>query len=145
MILPGGGISLDGRPWISFRPTFLLPVCVRRARGRFLSRLIELHAAGQLAFLGAQAVLTNCRLFLSHLAAVRKKRFVVYAKPPFAGPEVMLAYFSRYTHRVAISNRRLISFNETGVTFRYNTQKQATITRDSAAICEIFWFSDNSG
>ena len=70
-------------------------------------------------FFGTQSGLADRRLFLRHLAAVRKKRFVVYAKPPFAGPEAVLAYLSRYTHRVAISNRRLIAFDENGVTFRY--------------------------
>jgi hypothetical protein len=121
MIVPGGGISLDGRQWISARPAFLLPVRVLGMlfRRLFLTRLIELHAAGRLAFFGTQAGLTDRRVFLRHLAAVRKKRFVVYAKPPFSGPEAVLAYLSRYTHRVAISNRRLIAFDETGVTFRY--------------------------
>jgi hypothetical protein len=126
MIVPGGGISLDGRRWISSRPAFLLPVRVLGMlfRRLFLTRLIELHAAGRLAFFGTQASLTDHRLFLRHLAAVRKKRFVVYAKPPFTGPEAVLAYLSRYTHRVAISNRRLIAFDETGVTFRYKDYRR---------------------
>ena len=126
MIVPGGGISLDGRRWISSRPAFLLPVRVLGAlfRRLFLTRLIELHEAGRLAFFGTQAGLADRRLFLRHLAAVRKKRFVVYAKPPFAGPEAVLAYLSRYTHRVAISNRRLIAFDETGVTFRYKDYRR---------------------
>jgi Putative transposase len=121
MIVPGGGISLDGRRWISSRPAFLLPVRVLGSlfRRLFLTRLIELHRAGRLAFFGTQADLADHRLFLRHLAPVRKKRFVVYAKPPFSGPEAVLAYLSRYTHRVAISNQRLIAFDETGVTFRY--------------------------
>jgi hypothetical protein len=112
MIVPGGGISLDGRRWISSRPAFLLPVRVLGMlfRRLFLTRLIELHEAGRLAFFGTQAGLADRRLFLRHLASVRKKRFVVYAKPPFSGPEAVLAYLSRYTHRVAISNRRLIAF-----------------------------------
>jgi len=82
MIVPGGGISLDGRRWISSRPAFLLPVRVLGMlfRRLFLTRLIELHAAGKLAFFGTQAALTDRRVFLRHLAAVRKKRFVVYAK-----------------------------------------------------------------
>jgi len=77
-----------------------------------------LHEAGRLAFFGSLAHLTEQRAFLRHLAPVRKKRWVVYAKAPFAGPEAVLAYLSRYTHRVAISNSRLIAFDETGVTFR---------------------------
>ena len=121
MIVPGGGISLDGRRWISSRPAFLLPVRVLGAlfRRLFLTQLIKLHEAGKLAFFGTQAGLADHRRFLCHLAPVRKKRWVVYAKPPFSGPEAALAYLSRYTHRVAISNRRLIAFDETGVTFRY--------------------------
>ncbi len=93
MIVPGGGISLDGQRWISSRPAFLLPVRVLGSlfRRLFLTRLIELHKAGQLAFFGAQAGLADHRLFLRHLAAVRKKRFVVYAKPPFAGPRLAAA------------------------------------------------------
>ena len=126
MIVPGGGISLDGQRWISSRPAFLLPVRVLGAlfRRLFLTQLIELYEAGRLAFFGAQAGLTDRRLFLRRLAAVRKKRFVVYAKPPFAGPEAVLAYLARYTHRVAISNRRLIAFDETGVTFRYKDYRR---------------------
>ena len=126
MIVPGGGISLDGQRWISSRPAFLLPVRVLGMlfRRLFLTRLIELHAAGRLAFFGSQAGLADRRSFLRHLTAVRKKRFVVYAKPPFSGPEAVLAYLSRYTHRVAISNRRLIAFNATGVTFRYKDYRR---------------------
>jgi hypothetical protein len=126
MIVPGGGISLDGGRWISSRPGFLLPVRVLGMlfRRLFLTRLIELHAAGRLAFFGTHASLADHHLFLRHLAPVRKKRFVVYAKPPFAGPEAVLAYLSRYTHRVAISNRRLIAFDQTGVTFRYKDYRR---------------------
>ncbi len=85
----------------------------------FLTRLIALHDAGRLAFFGSLAQLADRRAFLATLSPVRKKRWVVYAKAPFAGPEAVLAYLSRYTHRVAISNRRLLAFDETGVTFRY--------------------------
>ena len=126
MIVPGGGISLDGRRWISSRPAFLLPVRVLGAlfRRLFLTRLIELHDAGKLVFFGAQADLADPRRFLRHLAPLRKKRWVVYAKAPFAGPEAVLAYLSRYTHRVAISNQRLIAYDETGVTFRYKDYRR---------------------
>jgi hypothetical protein len=121
MIVPGGGISLDGRRWVSSRPAFLLPVRVLGAlfRRLFLTRLIGLHDAGKLVFFSAQADLADQRRFLRHLAPVRKKRWVVYAKAPFTGPEAVLAYLSRYTHRVAISDHRLIAYDETGVTFRY--------------------------
>ena len=126
MIVPGGGISLDGRRWISSRPAFLLPVRVLGAlfRRLFLTRLIALHEAGKLVFFGEQAELADPRRFLRHLAPLRKKRWVVYAKAPFAGPEAVLAYLSRYTHRVAISNRRLIAHDETGVTFRYKDYRR---------------------
>lgn len=129
MIVPGGGIALDGTRWISSRPSFLLPVRVLGAlfRRLFLTRLLALFDAGKLGFFGAQAHLAARKAFLRHLSPIRKKRWVVYAKPPFAGPQTVLAYLSRYTHRVAISNRRLIAFDETGVTFRYKDYR-----RDSA-------------
>ena len=88
-------------------------------RRLFLTQLVELHDAGKLVFFGAQAELADRRSFLRRLAPLRTKRWVVYAKAPFAGPEAVLAYLSLYTHRVAISNRRLIAFDEAGVTFRY--------------------------
>lgn len=126
MIVPGGGISPDGRRWVASRAGFLLPVRVlgKLFRRLFLSRLLELHHAGKLAFFGAQADLADRRAFAQHLASLRKKRWVVYAKPPFAGPEAVLAYLARYTHRVAISNQRLIAFDETGVTFRYKDYRR---------------------
>ena len=120
MIVPGGGISLDSARWTPSRPGFLLPVRVlgKLFRRLFLSRLLELHEAGRLAFFGSNAGLNDRRMFVRHLAPLRKKRWVVYAKPPFAGPEAVLAYLARYTHRVAISNSRLVSLDEAGVTFR---------------------------
>jgi Putative transposase len=126
MIVPGGGIALDGSRWISSRPAFLLPVRVLGAlfRRLFLTRLIALHDAGRLTFFGSMVHLCDRRAFLRHLAPVRKKRWVVYAKAPFAGPEAVLAYLSRYTHRVAISNSRLIAFDESGVTFRYKDYRR---------------------
>jgi len=127
MIVPGGGISLDGARWVSSRPAFLLPVRVlgKLFRRLFLTRLLELHTAGQLQFFGAHDGLSDRRAFNRHLAPARKKRWVVYAKPPFSGPETVLAYLSRYTHRVAISNHRLISFDKAGVTFRYKDYRQS--------------------
>jgi hypothetical protein len=120
MIVPGGGIAPDGR-WISSHPAFLLPVRVLGAlfRRLFMTRLIELYDAGRLTFFGKMAGLSDRHAFQRHLAPVRKKRWVVYAKPPFAGPEAVLAYLSRYTHRVAISNSRLLQFDGNEVTFRY--------------------------
>src|SRR5262245_33893665 len=126
MVVPGGGISLDGQRWVGSRPVFLLPVRVlgKLFRGVFLSRLLALYDKGRLAFSGSLAHLTGRRAFLRHLAPVRRKRWAIYAKPPFAGPEAVLAYLSRYTHRVAISNRRLLAFDEAGVTFRYKDYRR---------------------
>ena len=120
MIVPGGGIAHDGARWISSRPAFLLPVRVLGAlfRRLFLARLMALYQCGKLAFFGHLAQLADARAFRRHVSPVRKKRWVVYAKPPFGGPEAVLAYLSRYTHRVAISNRRLIAFDGQGVTLR---------------------------
>jgi hypothetical protein len=103
-----------------------LPVRVLGAlfRRLFLTRLLALYDAGQLGFFGSMAHLAKRRAFLRHLSPARKKRWVVYAKPPFAGPEAVLAYLSRYTHRVAISNHRLIGFDEAGVTFRYKDYRR---------------------
>jgi hypothetical protein len=131
MIVPGGGISPDGERWISARPAFLLPVRVLGAlfRRLFLTRLLLLHDAGRLAFFGKLAHLADRRAFLRHLSPVRKKRWVVYAKPPFAGPGAVLAYLSRYTHRVAISNSRLIAFDAASVTFRYKDYRRSSADR----------------
>jgi Putative transposase/Transposase zinc-binding domain len=127
MIVPGGGISADGQRWIASRSAFLLPVRVLGAlfRRLFMARLIALYDAGRLNFYGHLAHLADRRAFLRHLAPIRKKRWVVYAKPPFAGPEAVLAYLSRYTHRIAISNRRLIAFDERGVTMRYKDYRRS--------------------
>ena len=126
MIVPGGGFSLDRQRWVSSRPAFLLPVRVlgKLFRRLFLTRLLGLHGSGGLRFFGDQLCLADRRAFLRYLAPVRKKSWVVYAKPPFAGPEAVLAYLSRYTHRVAIANRRLISHDETGITFRYKDYRR---------------------
>lgn len=126
MIVPGGSIARDGSRWVRSRPAFLLPVRVlgRLFRRLFLTRLNALHGAGRLACFGSLAHLADRRAFLRHLAPVRQKRWVVYAKAPFAGPEAVLAYLSRYTHRVAISNSRLIGFDSAGVTFRYKDYRR---------------------
>jgi hypothetical protein len=138
MIVPGGGIALDGTRWVSSRPAFLLPVRVLGAlfRRLFLTRLIQIYDAGRLAFFGSATHLAERRAFLRHLMPVRKKRWVVYAKTPFAGPQAVLAYLSRYTHRVAISNRRLLAFDETGVTMRYKDYR-----RDSAERQQVMTLS----
>jgi hypothetical protein len=126
MIVPGGGISLDGTRWVRCRPGFLLPVRVlsRLFRRRFLARLTDAHAAGRLAFFGELDGLGDRQAFAAHLAPLKRKNWFVYAKPPFAGPEAVLAYLARYTHRVAISNRRLVALDERGVTFRYKDYRR---------------------
>ena len=121
MIVPGGGISLDGTRWIGCRPNYLLPVKVlsRLFRRLMLQMLVAAHDAGHLQFFGDHAHLADMAAFKSYLAPLHRTKWFVYSKRPFAGPEQVLAYLSRYTHRVAISNSRLIAADETGVTFSY--------------------------
>jgi hypothetical protein len=121
MIVPGGGISLDGARWIGCRPKYLLPVKVlsRLFRPLMLEMLVAAHAAGRLQFFGDHAHLADKAAFKAYLAPLHRTKWFVYCKRPFAGPEQVLAYLSRYTHRVAISNSRLIAADATGVTFRY--------------------------
>ena len=121
MIVPGGGISLDGKHWVSSRPRYFLPVPVLSPlfRRLFLEKLVAAHDAGRLCFFGDHIVLAARKAFTSYLAPLRKIKWCVYTKAPFGGPKAVLAYLSRYTHRVAISNRRLIALDSRGVTFRY--------------------------
>ena len=121
VIVPGGGLSPDGSRWIACRPGFFLPVKVlsRLFRRLFLEGLLRLHRMGELRFFGELARLADLDAFAAHLAPLRKADWVVYAKPPFGGPEAVLAYLSRYTHRVAISNHRLISADADTVAFRW--------------------------
>ena len=150
MIVPGGGISRDGERWVSARPAFLLPVRVLGAlfRRLFLTRLLALYQEGRLGFFGTMAHLAERRAFLRHLSPVRKKRWVIYAKPPFAGPEAVLAYLSRYTHRVAISNSRLLRFDDAGVTFRYKdyrrngAERQQVMTLEAGEFIRRFLLHD---
>ncbi len=120
MIVPGGGLSLDGNQWVSCRPRFFLHVRVlsRLFRRLFLEKLVAAHEAGDLRFFNDHAALADGAAFKRYLKPLRKAEWVVYAKEPFAGPKAVLAYLSRYTHRVAISNRRLVSADQRGVTFR---------------------------
>ena len=120
-IVPGGGLAPDGKTWVSCRPGFFLPVRVlsRLMRRRFLEELQRLHDSGKLRLFGVQAGLADTRAFKAWLAPLHKVEWVVYAKKPFAGPSAVLAYLSRYTHRVAISNSRLIAMDERGVTFKW--------------------------
>ena len=121
VIVPGGGLSPDGSRWIACKPGFFLPVRVlsRLFRRLFLEGLAALHAAGRLVFLGDLAPLGEKSAFDAALAPLRRAEWVVYAKRPFAGPQAVLAYLARYTHRVAISNSRLIALDEKGVTFKW--------------------------
>ena len=121
MIAPGGGISLDGKSWISCRPGFFLPVRVlsRLFRRLFLEKLRAAHKAGRLKYFGDHAALADARAFAAYLAPPRRAEWVVYAKRPFGGPQAVLAYLSRYTHRVAIANSRLIACDRGAVTFRW--------------------------
>jgi Putative transposase/Transposase zinc-binding domain len=121
IIVPGGGLSPDGTRWIACRPGFFLPVRVlsRLFRRLFIDGLLALHRARILVFFGDLAGLAEADTFAAWLAPFRKSEWVVYAKPPFGGPEAVLAYLSRYTHRVAISNNRLISADAKTVTFRW--------------------------
>ena len=121
MIVPGGGISPDGQHWVSCRPGFFLSVRVlsRLFRRLFLEKLVRTHQAGRLNFFGDYAHLAKAQSFAAYLTPLRKTEWIVYAKRPFGGPEAVLAYLSRYTHRVAIANSRLIAFDEQGVTFRW--------------------------
>jgi hypothetical protein len=126
MIVPGGGISHDSTRWVHCRPGFLLPVRVlsRLFRRLFLAGLADAHAAGRLAFFGELEGLRRREAFAAHLAPLKRKNWFVYAKPPFAGPEAVLAYLARYTHRVAISNSRLIALDDRGVTFRFKDYRR---------------------
>ncbi len=121
MIAPGGGLSLDGQRWVACRPGFFLPVRVlsRLFRRLFLEKLMTAFDVGQLQFFAAQADLSARDAFTAFLAPLRKLEWVVYSKRPFGGPEAVLAYLARYTHRVAISNSRLIALQDGAVAFRW--------------------------
>lgn len=121
MIVPGGGLSSDGERWVSSRSNFLVHVNVlaRLFRGKMLAMLIDAHDAGQLKFFNTHAGLADKRTFKRFIGPLRHIKWVVYCKAPFAGPKQVLRYLSRYTHRVAISNRRLIAADGAAVAFRW--------------------------
>jgi Putative transposase/Transposase zinc-binding domain len=121
MIVPGGGIALDGKNWVACRPDFFLPVRVlsRLFRRLFLKALTAAHKAARLSFFGHHAPLADAQTFAAYLAPLHKAEWVVYAKRPFGGPAAVLAYLARYTHRVAIANSRLVALDNNGVTFRW--------------------------
>lgn len=128
MIVPSGGLSPDGGRWIACRRGFFLPVQVlsRLFRRMFLEGLLALHHAGHLIFFGDRSGLADASTFTAWLAPFRKSEWVVYAKPPFGGPEAVLAYLSRYTHRVAISNTRVVSADADTVAFRWKDHRIKT-------------------
>ncbi len=130
-IVPGGGIALDGERWVSCRPGFFLPVRVlsRLFRRLFLEKLMTAHQAGHLHFFNEHAALADAAAFKRYLRPLRKTEWVVYAKQPFAGPDQVLAYLARYTHRVAISNQRLVSADQRGVTFRWKDYRLSGAAR----------------
>jgi hypothetical protein len=130
-IVPGGGLALDADRWVSCKKGFFLPVRVlsRFFRRRFLEELQQLHHRGELRFFAEHAELADPVRFAEYLSPLRQVEWVVYAKRPFAGPEAVLAYLSRYTHRVAISNRRLLAYDERGVTFRWKDYRAKGRTR----------------
>ena len=142
MIVPGGGLSMDGSRWVAAKPKFFLPVRVlsKLFRRLMLEKLAAAHAAGRLQFFGAHVHLVDAKAFAVFLAPLRKKRWFVYAKRPFAGPKAVLAYLSRYTHRVAISNSRLIKADATSVTFKvknYRVDGPARYTTMTLATSEF--------
>ena len=146
IIVPGGGLSRDGSRWIACKPGFFLPVRVlsRLFRRLFLDGLAALHAAGRLAFLGDLAPLAEKCALDAALAPLRCSDWFVYAKRPFAGPQAVLAYLARYTHRVAISNSRLIRLADKGVTFKWKDyrfqgrDRLKTMTLDAAEFIRRF-------
>jgi hypothetical protein len=120
-LVPGGGISPDGSQWVACRPGFFLPVRVlsRLFRGLFLHYLEKAFTAGHLNFFSTLQSLQERSAFLRHLAPARRAEWVVYAKRPFAGPQQVLTYVGRYTHRIAISNSRLLAIDDGKVQFRW--------------------------
>jgi len=120
-VIPAGGLSLDHTHWIPSRSRFFLSIQVLRRvfRGKFVAGLKQAFQNGQLRFLGNLAALAQPKTFAAWLRLLFRKDWVVYAKPPFGGPEYVLHYLGRYTHRVAISNHRLVSFTDGKVTFRW--------------------------
>jgi Putative transposase/Transposase zinc-binding domain len=126
MIVPGGGLSADGSRWVACKPGFFLPVRVlsKLFRRLMLEKLAMAHATGKLQFFGERAHLAAADAFAAFLAPLKTTRWFVYSKRPFAGPQAVLAYLARYTHRVAISNRRLVALDPDHVTFRYKNYRR---------------------
>jgi hypothetical protein len=139
-LVPGGGIAPDGQRWIACRPGFFLPVRVlsRMFRGRFLHDLQKAFTAGELSFFCAHHHLHEPAAFRRHLSPAWKTDWVVYAKPPFAGPRQVLDYVGRYTHRVAISNNRLMSIDDGKVRFRWKDYRDGSRQKTMTLKAEEF-------
>jgi hypothetical protein len=142
MIVPGGGLSFDGTRWVSSRFDFLVHVKVlaRLFRGKMLAMLMEAHGDGQLTFFNTHAGLADKRTFKRFIGPLRFSKWVVYCKAPFAGPKQVLRYLSRYTHRVAISNRRLVAADDAGVAFRwkdYRANRHGTLEDDATSSARV--------
>ena len=139
MIVPGGGIAPDGDRWIAVRPNFFLPVRVlsRLFRRLMLEKLVVAHAANKLKFFGTHAALADPGRFAAFLAPLKNKRWFVYAKQPFAGPKAVLAYLSRYTHRVAIANSRLVNTDGKTVTFRVKNYRVDGVARYTTMTLDV--------
>lgn len=131
-LVPGGVLADDSSCWRSCRRSFFLPVHVlsKLFRRLFIERLLTAHASGQLQFFGNLASLHDAGCFAEAIRALRKKRWITYAKPPFGSPAHVLAYLGRYTHRVAIANSRLVRADDTSVTFRWKDYRQGNASRD---------------
>jgi hypothetical protein len=130
-IVPGGGLAPDGETWVACRPGFFLPVRVlsRLYRRLFLEKLAAAHRAGKLRFFNDLAPLADGKAFAAHLAPLRRSEWIVFAKKPFAGPEQVLAYLSRYTHRIAIANRRLVAIDGTHVAFTWRDYAHGSVQK----------------
>ena len=130
-VIPGGGLAPDRRSWVRCRPNFFLPVRVlsRRFRSLYLKHLERAYRRGKLQFFGELQPLKEAVNFARYLCGLRKSEWVVYAKPPFGGPERVLNYLGRYTHRVAISNNRLRALQDGQVTFAYKDYKEKDQTK----------------
>jgi hypothetical protein len=141
-IVPGGGLSPDGARWIACRKGFFLPVRVlsRLFRRLMLERLVAAHAASKLLFFGDQAGLADVAAFQAFLKPHRRADWVVYAKRPFSGPDQVLSYLARYTHRVAIGNSRLISFDSARVTFKVKDYRKDGDARYGSMILDAHEF-----
>ena len=130
-IVPGGGVSTDGVSWVRCRPNFFLPVRVlsRLFRRLFLEGLVAAFDAGELQFFSGLVALKDREAFQAYLAPLRTQEWVVFAKRPFAGPGQVLAYLARYTHRVAISNSRLVELTDEHVGFRWKDYREDGVAR----------------